>query len=144
MPGDDVERGVIDARAKEASGELCDQLVRSLRVLVARLRREEIARIGESVGADRAEVGELERRPEVLANVAADRTGRSVDAKAQSARNHRDLLGFDADAAELRVDSQRPELRDDQPFPVRAVEEAFAHRLIRGVQVDAASRVRVR
>ena len=71
VPRDDVERRVADARGPQVADELGDELEVALAILVARDRRQEVARVGEAVAADDAEVGQPERRAVVLAHVAA-------------------------------------------------------------------------
>ena len=71
VPGDDVERRVIDLARPEISAKFRDQLHRAFAVFVPGDRRFEIARVGEAVGADRAEVGQAEMLAVVFADVAA-------------------------------------------------------------------------
>ena len=124
--------------------ELGDQLVRLVDVLVGGDRGQEVARVGEAVRADRAEVGQLERRAVVLADIAARRAVGQLDPKAHAARDHDDLLRLGVDHAELGDEALAPELRHDQQLAVGAVEDAPLHRLVRGVQVHRRTGLRMR
>src|SRR4029078_8920886 len=103
---------------------------------------EDVTGIGESVGADRPQVRQLERRAEVLADIAARLGVEELDPEAQAARNHDDLLRRRRDAPELGVEAQPALLRNDKELAVGIVEKTVAHRTIRRVQVDAASVLR--
>ncbi len=56
VPGDHIERRVIDRCPPQRPLELGDQLELPFAVLVACLRGFEVARIGEAIGADRPEI----------------------------------------------------------------------------------------
>ena len=92
VPCDDVERRVADRGRPQVPLELGDQREVALDVLVPRDRRQEVARVRQAVRADRAEVGEAERRPVVLAHVAARVAVEQLDAETHAARDERDLL----------------------------------------------------
>ena len=88
---------------------------------VRRYRREEVARIGEAVRADGAQVRQAKVGAEVLANVAARfafsiaLSIKQLDPKAHAAWNDDDLLRLRVDHAELgHEDPLSPELRDDE------------------------------
>ena len=142
MPRDDVERRVIHWCNPQPAEKLSDQLVSALDILIACARHQEIARVREAVRADRSEVGQPERRTEILADVAASATRLHIHSKAQAARNDCDFLGLQIDAAELGAKSQCSELRHDQQFAVRTVEAAVAHRLIGRIEMNAATPMR--
>src|SRR5581483_9687326 len=110
-----------------------DDLVTPFDVLVRGDRREEVARTGEAVRADRSELGQTEHRTVVLADVAARRALRQLGAEAHPAREERDLAGRDREAAELGEELERPRLRNDQQLAVRVVEDAVLHVAVRGV-----------
>ena len=71
VPRDHVERRMTDVRAPQIAVHLRDQFERALAVFVRGVRREEIARIGKAVRADRSEFGQTQQRAEVLADIAA-------------------------------------------------------------------------
>ena len=98
-------------------------------------RRQEVARVGEAVRADRAEVGQAEVGAEVLADVAARLTVEQLDSKANAARDDDDLLRLDVDRAELGDEALAAVLRDDEQLAVGVVERALLHRAVRRVDV---------
>lgn len=77
MPGDDVEGGVLLPGGVELVGKLAVQPVLGgfLFVVEGRYGRLEVAGIGETVGADRAELGELVVALVELADVSSHWTG---------------------------------------------------------------------
>ena len=106
--------------------------------------RQEIARVGEAVGADRAEVGKPEGRAVVLADVAARRAVRQIDAELDAARDDADLAGRDIEDAEFGGDAQASLLRDDQQFAIGVVEVARLHGGVGGVEVHGHAGLRGR
>ncbi len=90
------------------------ELGRRVLVLVGRDRRQEVARIGEAVGADRPALRQRERAAVILAEIAARRAVGNLDAELDAARDHRDLAGLDVDAAELGDEAQIALLRHEQ------------------------------
>src|SRR3984885_2346768 len=95
----------------QAAVEFSDQFAACFDVLVARDRREEIARIGKAVGADGPEIRQFERRPEILAAVAACGAARKIDPKPQAAWDDAGLLRLDTQAPKFRFQPQRAWLR---------------------------------
>ena len=71
VPADHVQRRVANVGAPQVALELGDELELAFQVFVGRHWRFEIARIGQSVGADRAQVGQPHQGTEVFAHVAA-------------------------------------------------------------------------
>src|SRR4249919_647416 len=142
VPPDDVERRMADRRTPQVALELGNQFELAFRFLVRRVRREEVSRVGQAIGADRTEVGQAQDRAEVLAHVAARLTIRQFDAEADAAWDHRDFVRLDIEYTELGGDMQAALLRHDQEFAVGVVEEAVLHRLVRRVQVDADAALR--
>ena len=67
VPGDHVQRRMIDAAPSTVPAEFRHQLEVPVAILVRGDRREEIARIRQPVRADRPEIREPQRRAEVLA-----------------------------------------------------------------------------
>src|SRR3546814_6517487 len=102
---------MADVGAPQVALELGDQFELAFLVLVRRNRRKEIARAGQAVAADRAEVGQAQVRAEVLAYVAARRAVGQRHRKAHAARDHRDLLRFDLEHAQLRSEEHTSELQ---------------------------------
>ena len=146
VPRDDVERRVVDRRAPQPPAELRDQLERALGSLVRRDRRQEVARIGEAVRADRAELGQPEQRAVVLADVAARRriAGASSTANSHAARQTaRFRPGSTSSDAELGRDAQRALLRNDQHLTVGVVEDSGPSiDRLHGIHVDRDARLR--
>ena len=137
VPGDDVERRVIHLRRPQIALEFGDHGARRLGVLVSRDGAEKIAHIGKAVGAERAELRQPQRDAVILADIAARRPVRQLDAKAQAARNDDDLAGRRLDDAELGDEARAAELRHDQHFAVGIVEAAIGHRAVGGIDVHA-------
>lgn len=123
--------------------ELGDKLVLAFDVFVCGHRREEIAQVGQTVGADRAAVGQLEGRAEVLADIAACNGIQQLDAKAHAARNDDDLLRLGFEDAQLRDKALAALLQHDQQFAVGAVERAIGHRAVRGIDMARAANLGV-
>ena len=118
----------------ERAAPLHEQPRRRVAVLVGRDRRQEVARVGQAVGADRAALGQRERAAVVLAEIAARRAVRQLDAKLDAARDHRDLAGLDVDDAELGAEPQPALLRHEQQLAVGVVEVLVLHRA--GDEID--------
>src|SRR4249919_669462 len=106
-------------------------------VFEGRIRRFEVARIGQAVAADRAQVRQAHERAEVLADVTARFAVRQRDAEADATRDQRDLLRFDVQHAEFGFDVQATLLRHDQELRIGVVEEAIHHVAVGRIQVDA-------
>src|SRR5690349_30492 len=87
MPGDHVQRRVRDLRPPERSAPFDEQLTRGIAVLVGRRGREEVAGIGETIGADRAALGKRERATVILADIAARGTIWQFDAELHPTRD---------------------------------------------------------
>src|ERR1700739_3955858 len=118
---------MTDARRPQLAGEFRHQLEVPFALLLQAARRLEVARVGESVRADRPEVREPEQGAKVLAHVAARRALEQLDSEAHPARDDRDLQRAYRDATELGREQQGPLLRNDQQLPVTIVREAPAH-----------------
>ena len=73
VPGDDVERRMVDLRRHRLPQNFATSSSGAVDVLVRGDRRQEVARVGEPVRADRAELGQAERRAVILADIAARR-----------------------------------------------------------------------
>ncbi|MNM86767.1 hypothetical protein D3C81_989290 [compost metagenome] len=144
VPGHHVQRRMADPGTPQVALELGHQLEIALAVFIAGHRRQEVARVGQAVGADHAQVGQLEQRAVVLADIAARLAVRQLHAETHAARDHDDLLRFHFQAAQLGHHQQAPLLRHDQHLAVGVVEEAVMHRLVGQVQVDAATGHRFR
>ena len=99
--------------------------------------REEVAGVGQAVGADRAEVGQAERLAVVLADVAAGLAVGQLDAELDAARNDGQFARRNFENAELRAQQQLALLRQDQHFAVGVVEEAVVHRSVGDIEMDA-------
>ena len=73
VPGDDIERRVIDLASPRAAAPFHEHPGGRVAVLVGGDRRQEIARVGEAVRADGAALGQRERAAIILAEIAARR-----------------------------------------------------------------------
>lgn len=63
VPGDDVDRRMGQRGLEQRTAPLHEQFGRRVLVLVVRDRREEVARVGEAVGADRPRSGRVKAPP---------------------------------------------------------------------------------
>src|SRR6185437_3713778 len=113
VPGDHIERRMIEPRRPQLAAEFGDELDVSGAILVPGDWSLKVAWIGEPVRADGAEVGQAHRRAEAFADVASRLTVRELDPEAQTARNQQHLLRHDLQDPELGRDAQPPELRHD-------------------------------
>ncbi|MGX1210084.1 hypothetical protein AB7M42_000349 [Bradyrhizobium diazoefficiens] len=134
VPGDDVDRRMRQGGLEQRPAPFHEQLGRRVLVLVVRDRRQEVARIGEAVGADRPALRQREGAAVVLAEITARRPVRNLDAEFYAARDHHDLAGLGVDAAELGDEAQVPLLEHEHQLAVGIVEMLVHHRL--GDEID--------
>ena len=80
VPGDDVERRMVELRGPQIAGELDDDLELFVSILKGGDRGQKIARVGEPVGADRTQFRQAEQLAVILADIAAGarRRGRAT------------------------------------------------------------------
>src|SRR3954451_7556395 len=71
MPGDDVEGRMTELGRPQMALEFGDQLAGPVAILETGAGRQEIARIGEAVGADRPQFRQPELRAVILAGITA-------------------------------------------------------------------------
>jgi hypothetical protein len=128
---------MADGGAPEAAGELGDQLEIAFHVFVPGYRRLEVARVGQTVRADRAQFRQAQRGAEVLQHVAAGGAVQQFHAEAHAARDDGDFQGLQVDQAELRGQPQAALLGNQQQFAIGVVEVAALHRPVGRVQMDA-------
>ena len=96
---------MVERRRPQRAEIFLDDLDRLVDVLERRDRRLEIARIGEAVGADRAELGQAERSAVILGDIAA-RFAVDLDPELHAARDQRDPARRDLHPAELGDDAR--------------------------------------
>ena len=144
MPCNHIQRRVVQLRDPKLTQEFTDQFVVAVEVFITRVRGMEIPRVGKPVGADGPEVRQLERGAEILTNIAASAASRQIDPEAQAARDDGDFLRLDMNSSEFRVERQRSKLRHDEHLAIRTVEKPPPHRLICGIQVNGAARLKLR
>src|SRR4051794_1361717 len=89
VPGDDIERGMVERRGPQRAEEFLDDLGLLVLVLEPGGRSLEIARIGEPVRADRPKFGEPKRQSVILRDIAA-RLAVDLDPELDAARDQRD------------------------------------------------------
>src|SRR3982751_2599107 len=119
---------MIDRRAPEPATEFRNQLELALTLAICGDGCEKIPRIGETVGADRAELRQSQQRAVVLADIAARIAATELDREADAARDDGNLSRCNIDNAHLGVNLQRATLGDEQQLAVRIVEESVPHR----------------
>ena len=78
---------------------LLDELEAAVAILIGGLRRQEIARIGEAVRADRAELGQAEQGAVIFGDIAPRLAVRQQHPETDPARDQRDLARLDFDPA---------------------------------------------
>src|ERR1700743_699260 len=115
MPGDDIERRVVEGGAPQVPLKLGDYLKGAVvAVVICGMRCEEVAGVGQAVGSDGAKLGQTEAGSVVLENVAASLRVVQLDTKLDAARNEGDLAGGEAEDAELGVECEAAKLRHEQ------------------------------
>src|SRR5580765_2924518 len=98
--------------------------------------RLEIPRIGKAVSADRTELRQSEWKAVVFADVSASLLVLKHNAKLHAPRNQAYLPGRNIEDAKLRVNTQRPKLRNNQQLAVSGVKKTVLHRRIGGIDMD--------
>ena len=101
VPGDDVERASDCSARPELAEELGDDFEVAVDVFVGGDGGEEVAGVGEAVGADGAEVGQAEGLAVVFADVAAGLVVEELDAELDAARDDGEIAGLDFEDAAL-------------------------------------------
>lgn len=123
VPGDDVKGRVVLLGRVQVACEFGGQSPGGVGVFVEGGDRGlEVAGVGEAVGSDGPEFGELEVPLVELEDVAADWTGGEGDAVADTAGDDADLIGPHEDLAELGLDVEHAVLEDDEEVAVCRVE----------------------
>ena len=123
VPGDDVERRMVDRRFVELAAPFDDDAGVTSRSSKAATGALEVARIGQAVGADRAAMRQVEFLAVVLADEAARRAVEQFDAVDQAARDQRDFPAARRSMiAELGAEAQPAFLRHDQQFAIGRIE----------------------
>src|SRR6202034_1478145 len=100
VPGHDIDRRMRQLRYEQRTAPFDIQFGWRVLVLIGRDRREEIARIGKAIGADRAALGQRKGAAVIFAEIAARGAAGNFDAEFYATRNHRDLAGRNIDPAE--------------------------------------------
>src|SRR5208337_521285 len=114
MPGDHVERRVIERAVEEAAAPFERQDASRFLVLEGGDGRREIARVGEAVGADRAAVRQGEGRAVILAQIAARGPRDQRDLELHAAGYHANLARRRYEPSEFGEELELSLLRDDQ------------------------------
>ena len=128
VPGHHVDRRMRQRGLEQRTAPFHEQFGRRVLVLIGRDRGEEVARIGEAIGADRAALRQREGAAVIFAEIAARRAAGEFDAELDAARDHRDLAGLDIDAAELGDEAQIALLHHEHHLAVGIVEMLIDHR----------------
>src|SRR5690606_8062004 len=90
VPGHNIQRAVVEGGGPQLAAVFLNALRRAIHVLEPGDGRLEVARIGQTVRTDRAEVRQAEGRAVVLADIAARLTV-NLDAEADAARDDEDV-----------------------------------------------------
>ena len=129
MPADDVEGRLVNARAPQAAIGLHVKRVRRFAILVGGDGRQEVARVGQAIRADRPALGGAERRAVVFADVAAGGLAHEFNAEFQRAGNADDLARRRLDDAELGDEAQAPLLGHEHHLAIGVAENLVRHAL---------------
>ena len=134
VPRHHVDRRMRQRGLEQRAAPFHVEFGRRVLVLIGRDRREEVARIGEAIGADRPALRQREGAAVILAEIAARGAVRNLDAEFHAARDHGDLAGLDVDAAEFGDEAQIALLRHEHHLAVGIVEMLIDHRF--GDEID--------
>ncbi|OSS43384.1 hypothetical protein B5807_12002 [Epicoccum nigrum] len=137
VPRHHVEGRVLLPRREEAAPELVHHVPRLALAgcdLVARHGVEEVARVGQPVGAQRPQLGELEPAAPDLEDVAAA-GALNVHLEPLPTLDHAELPGLHVQPAELGLHVQRALLGHDAEVAVRVCERAPRHARVARVHV---------
>lgn len=137
VPGDNIERGVIEVGCPEASLKFCDNLEGGVvAVVVGGVGGVEVAGVGKAVGSDGAEVREAEGLAVVFEEVASTLRFEESYAELDASGDDGDFAGRELKDAELGVEGEASQLGHKEQFAVGGVEETVGHAFVRGVDVD--------
>eukprot|EP00162_Nutomonas_longa_P014577 comp22026_c0_seq2/m.50715 comp22026_c0_seq2/g.50715 ORF comp22026_c0_seq2/g.50715 comp22026_c0_seq2/m.50715 type:complete len:426 (+) comp22026_c0_seq2:1019-2296(+) len=138
VPCDHIERGVRLLGLEERTEELvhnCPCAFLRRRAVFPCDRGLEVARVGESVGADRPELGQSKVALVHLEDVSAAWAGGWVDAPADAALHDCDFAWAHAQSSELCADVESAELRHEEHVAVCVAESGGAHRGVKHIQM---------
>ncbi len=141
VPGHDIERGMVDTSGPQPTAEFLDQFAIALNILKGGHRRFKVARIGQAVGADRAEVGQAKRMTMVFQHIAGRMSVRQGDAELHATRYDGNLQRFNLQHTHFGEDHKPSRLRHDQQLAI-GIEEGAIHRAIGGVKPDGDASLR--
>jgi len=144
VPGDDVEGGEVLLPLEEAALVLGDHGEVAGPLLEGGNGDLKVPRGCEAVGSDRAQVRQLIVAVEDLADVATARPAGKADRKEDAALDNADVVRGDLQVAELGLDVEGAELRDDEEVAIRVVEGPVLHVAVGGVDVDGNTIPRLR
>ncbi len=126
---------MVERRRPQTAEIFLNDLGLLVAVFIRGHRSLEIARIGETVRADRTKLGKAERQPVVLGDITA-RFAVDLDPELDAARHKRGRTGGDLEDSELGDDAQGAGLRNDQQLAVGIGEDAPFHRAAGAIEVD--------
>ncbi|MNM31228.1 hypothetical protein D3C81_418000 [compost metagenome] len=139
VPGDHVQWRMVELAAPQFTEEFLHQLHRAIDFFVMGHRREEVARVGQAVAADRPQVRDAQRRTVVLGQIAAGLGIEQFDTKLQATGQHGDFQRLDFQHAQFSDDAQATLLGHQQQFAI-GVEEHPLHGAIGAIGIDADTR----
>src|SRR5262249_3161732 len=96
---------MLRLRAPQLAAPFDVKRVRLLGILISRDRRQKIARVGKTVGADRSAVRQGECAAVILAHIAARGAAHQLNAEDYAARDDADLTRLDLDHAEFSAET---------------------------------------
>ena len=148
VPCHHVDRGMRQSGREQRAAPFHEQFGRRVLVLIGCDGGEEVARIGEAIGADRTALRQREGAAVILAHVSTRGPAGDLDAEFHAARDHHDFAGLGIDPAELGDETQIPLLRHEQHLAIGIIEMLIDHRLgdeedvgrHAGLRVDVARR----
>lgn len=130
MPGNHIEWRMAQFGLPQGAAPLDVEGGRDIAVLVRRDGGQEVSRIRQTVGTDRATLGKGECPAVVLAQVAARSTVGHLDAQFHASRDDDDLAGFRVDDAEFGPEPDISVFQDEQHLCVTVVKQLSTIELV--------------
>ncbi|MNN22982.1 hypothetical protein D3C81_1363650 [compost metagenome] len=136
VPGDHVERRMIELAGPQLAEEFLHQRGGLLQVFVGRHRGQEVPRIGQAIAANRPQVRQTQRCAMVFGDVTAGLRVEQFDAEFKAARQYGNFQRLQFKHAQFAGNAQAPQFRHQQHLAV-SIEEHALHGTVGAVVVDA-------